>query len=207
MAEAVRAVDDAPTSRRLSKAQRRNQLIDTALAIVRDEGADRLTLGHLAARAGVSKPIAYDHFGTRGGLLIALYKFLDDKQSNALREALSAGERSLDEVVDALARAYIHCAVDTGGEWHAIGAALAGSEEMAAVHQELIDGYVQLFASVLTPYTPLTATALERRCIGLVGAGEALSAAMVRGHCTEQAAADAFAAIMRGGLHHRAGVD
>jgi AcrR family transcriptional regulator len=43
---------------RLSKAERRQQLLDTALAIVREEGADRLTLGHLAARAGVSKPIA-----------------------------------------------------------------------------------------------------------------------------------------------------
>jgi AcrR family transcriptional regulator len=188
----------------LSKAQRREQLIDTALRIVRDEGADRLTLGHLAARAGVSKPIAYDHFGTRAGLLIALYTSLDEKQSDALREALSDGERSLDEVVDVLARAYVHCAVDTGGEWHAIGAALAGSEEMAAVHQELIDGYVELFAAVLTPHTALTAPALEHRCIGFVGAGEALSAAMVRGRCTEEVAADAFAAIIRGGLNDAA---
>jgi AcrR family transcriptional regulator len=180
------AVERTSVSRRLSKAQRRDQLIDTALTIV---------------RAGVSKPIAYDHFGSRAGLLIALYKSLDEKQSNALREALSAGERSLDEVVDVLASAYVHCAVDTGGEWHAIGAALAGSEEMSAVHQELIDGYVRLFAAVLTPYTALTASGLERRCIGFVGAGEALSAAMVRGQCTEEAAAGAFAAIMRGGLH------
>jgi AcrR family transcriptional regulator len=184
----------------LSKAERREQLIATALQIVRDEGADRLTLGHLAGRAGVSKPIAYDHFGSRAGLLIALYRSLDEKQSNALRDALSGGDRNLDEVVEVLARAYVHCSVDTGGEWHAIGAALAGSEEMAAVHQELIDGYVRLFASVLTPYTALTATDLEHRCIGFVGAGEALSTAMVRGHCTEEAAADAFAAIMRGGL-------
>ena len=52
-------------SRRLSKAERRQQLLDTALRIVREEGADRLTLGHLAIRAGVSKPVTYEHFGTR----------------------------------------------------------------------------------------------------------------------------------------------
>ncbi|MFC7557085.1 TetR/AcrR family transcriptional regulator [Pseudoroseomonas wenyumeiae] len=62
--------DEQVTQRRFSKAERRRQLLDTALLIVREEGADRLTLGHLAARAGVSKPVAYDHFGTRSGLLI-----------------------------------------------------------------------------------------------------------------------------------------
>ena len=84
----------APTrtaTRRLSNAERRRQLLDTALVIVREEGADRLTLGHLAARAGVSKPVAYDHFGTRSGLLIELYRSIDAEQANALRVALADG--------------------------------------------------------------------------------------------------------------------
>ncbi|WP_413733412.1 TetR/AcrR family transcriptional regulator [Sodalis sp. RH21] len=58
-----------PSSGRLSKAERRRQLLDTVLVIIREEGADRLTLGHLAVRAGVSKPITYEHFNTRAGLL------------------------------------------------------------------------------------------------------------------------------------------
>ncbi|WP_413739026.1 TetR/AcrR family transcriptional regulator [Sodalis sp. RH21] len=187
-------------SRRLSKAQRKRQLLDTALAIVREEGADRLTLGHLAARAGVSKPVAYDHFGTRSGLLIELYKSIDIEQANALRAALTSGERSMEDMAAVLAAAYIHCAANTSGEWHAVGAALAGSGEMEAVYQELIDGYVQLFASVLKPYVTLPPGELERRCIGLVGAGEALSAAMVRGSHRESEAAETFAALIEGGL-------
>ena len=187
-------------SRRLSKAERRRQLLDTALAIVRDEGADRLTLGHLAARAGVSKPVAYDHFGTRSGLLIELYKAIDREQADALRNALTTGERSLEETVEVLAAAYIHCSADTSGEWHAVGAALAGSEEKATVYQELLDGYVRLFASVLKPHSTLSPAELERRCVGLVGAGEALSAAMVRGDCSEAEAADTFTSLIQGGL-------
>lgn len=184
-------------SSRLSKAQRRQQLLDTALAIVREEGADRLTLGRLAARAGVSKPIAYEHFGTRSGLLIELYKAIDSGQAQALRERLLALPRGLHETASVLAAAYMHCYSDTSGEWHAVGAALSGSEEMDAVHQELLGGYVDLFVAVLQPYSDLPAQELHLRCVGVVGSGEALSAAMVRGEATEQQAAEALAALMR----------
>jgi AcrR family transcriptional regulator len=190
---------EAP-QRRLSKAQRRLQLLEVALAIVRKEGADRLTLGHLAMCAGVSKPVVYEHFGTRSGLLIALYQAMDVEQSNALREALTTGDRSLGDVVERLAAAYVHCAVDTDGVWQAVGAALAGSDEKGTVHQELLDGYVQLFATVLAAHSRLSRIDLERRCVGFIGAGEALSAAMLRGQCTEAEAAQTFAALMQGGL-------
>ncbi|WP_338664367.1 TetR/AcrR family transcriptional regulator [Pararoseomonas sp. SCSIO 73927] len=186
--------------RRLSKADRRRQLLDTALLIVREEGADRLTLGHLAARAGVSKPVAYDHFGTRSGLLIELYRWIDTERVNAFRDAMAVGERSLGECVRLLADAYIHCAADRTDEFHAVGAALAGSEEKAAVFQELLDNCVRMFVSVLSPHSTLPPAELERRCIGLVGAGEALSAALVRGSLTEAEAVRAFASMIEGGL-------
>jgi AcrR family transcriptional regulator len=192
--------DGASTSGRLSKAERRRQLLETALAIVREEGADRLTLGHLAARAGVSKPIAYEHFGTRSGLLIELYRMIDRQQTAALREALTADPRGLDAIAGVLASAYMHCYADTSGEWHAIGAALSGSEEMGAIHQEMVDGSVQLFIAALEPHSDLPPALLHHRCTGLVGAGEALSASMVRGECSEAQAADALAALIRGGL-------
>jgi AcrR family transcriptional regulator len=188
------------TSRRLSKDERRRQLLDTALQIIRDEGADRLTLGHLAARAGVSKPVAYDHFGTRSGLLIELYRTIDLEQARALQSVLSTGQRSLEETAGVLATAYIHCSADTSGEWHAVAAALAGSEEKDAVLQELLDNYVQLFATVLKPHSRLPPPDLERRCVGLIGAGEALSAAMVRGQCSETEATQAFISLIQGGV-------
>ena len=191
--------------RRLPKAERRRQLLDTALAIVREEGADRLTLGHLAARAGVSKPVAYDHFGTRSGLLIELYRWIDTERVEAFRKAMTAGERSFEETVEALATAYIRCASDKTDEFHAVGAALAGSEEKAAVFQELLDNSVQMFVSVLKPHNTSPMAELERRCIGLVGAGEALSAALVRGNLGEAEAAGVFASLIKGGLRAPAG--
>ena len=191
---------DRSPRRRLSGAARRRQLLDTALAIVREEGADRLTLGHLAARAGVSKPVAYDHFGTRSGLLIQLYKWIDDERVNAFQDAMVAAHPSFDETVHTLAAAYIHCAADMTDGFHAVGAALAGSEEKAAVRQELIDHSVRMFVTVLHPHSNLPDPELERRCIGLVGAGEALSAALLRGKCEEREIAEVFASLIAGGI-------
>src|SRR5688500_17488341 len=76
------------SSKRLSKAERRAQLLDTALDVVRDEGTDALTLARVAERAGVSKPIAYQHFETRGGLLVALYERMDEAPRAKLVAAL-----------------------------------------------------------------------------------------------------------------------
>jgi hypothetical protein len=47
-----------------------------------------------------------------------------------------------------------------------------------------------MFVSVLRPFNRLTGPAATRLCVGLVGAGEGLSAAIVRGKLTE---ADAIA--------------
>jgi AcrR family transcriptional regulator len=190
----------APRSRRLSKELRRRQLLEAARLIVREEGADRLTLGRLAVRAGVSKPVAYDHFGTRSGLLIELYRWIDTDKVKAFQDAMTHGNRSFDETVNLLAAAYIECAADMEGEFQAVGAALAGSEEKAAVFEELLANSVQMFVSVLKPHSILTPAELERRCIGLVGGGEALAAAKVRGSCSEAEAVNSFDAMIKGAL-------
>jgi AcrR family transcriptional regulator len=175
-------------------------LLETALRIVREEGADRLTLGHLASRAGVSKPVAYEHFGTRSGLLIALYRWIDTERVDAFRDAMASGKRSRQETIRLLAAAYIHCAADKTDEFHTVGAALAGSEEKAAVFQELLDHSIGMFIAVLKPFDTLPVGELERRCIGLVGAGEALSAAVVRGTLPEAEAVAIFGSLIAGGV-------
>lgn len=187
-------------SRRLSKAERRRQLLDTALLIVREENADSLTLGRLAVRAGVSKPVVYDHFATRSALLIELYKWIDTERVRAFREAMSRTARSAEETAQVLASAYIQCAADNTDEFHAVGAALAGSEEKAAVFQELLDNCVRMFVSVLEPHATLASAELERCCTGLVGAGEALAGALVRGRHAQDEVIETFAALIRGVL-------
>lgn len=197
MQKTIETITGNSPSRRLSKAERRRQLLDTALLIVREENADSLTLGHLAVRAGVSKPVVYDHFPTRSALLIELYKWIDTERVRAFREGMSKTARSPEETAQVLASAYIQCAADSTDEFHAVGAALAGSEEKAMVLQELLDNCVQMFLSVLEPHATLATAELERCCVGLVGAGEALSGTLVRGRHGEKEAIEAFALLIQ----------
>lgn len=92
------AIDNRTKEPTFQSPRRRQQLLETARLIVREEGADRLTLSHLAVRAGVSKPVTYEHFETRTGLLIELYRWIDTERIAAFRtlmapEGKSTGER------------------------------------------------------------------------------------------------------------------
>ncbi|MDH4765042.1 AcrR family transcriptional regulator [Pseudomonas oryzihabitans] len=198
---AARSIPEKPvsegTGRRLSKAARRQQLLDTARVIVREEGADRLTLGYLAVQAGVSKPVVYEHFGTRSGLLIELYRWLDLAQMDAFRQAMTARQQSAEEATAALAEGYIRCVTDMQGEVGVVAAALAGSEEKTAVYQELLEHGTQMVTAVLTPHSKRSTAELQVSCIGLVGAGEALAAAVVRGALGEREAIEAFTRLVR----------
>ncbi len=187
-------------AKKLAKAARRAQLIETAMAIVREEGADALTLGHLAERAGVSKPVAYEHFETRAGLMIALCREIDEAQVVALKAAIAAAPRRLDAIAAIVAAAYMDCHLAIGPEWHAVTAALKGDEEMDRAGQAMLDGYARLYVDALGPFSPLAADALHLRCVGLIGAGEAISRDMIRGRADRAAAVAAFTALIVAGL-------
>ena len=183
-------------ARKLPKAERRDQLLDTALAIVRDEGTDALTLARVAERAGVSKPVAYEHFGTRSGLLIALCQRLDTQQIDATRAALDRAPPTLDAVAQVLSQAYVACALVAGSEWAAVSAALKGDETMEAVLCQLTDDYVALYRAALAPYVGLPEETLRRRCVTLLGAGDALSREMIAGRIDGETAASELAALI-----------
>lgn len=185
---------------KLPRADRRKQLLDVARSLIKEEGADALTLGNLAAWAGVSKPVVYDHFISRNGLLVQLYKLIDAELTAEMQQALTVGTRTFQQRVRELASAYMQCASDTSGEWHLVGAALAGSGEEAMVSRELLAGYVQMFVNVLTPYTTLNREELYLKCIGLVGAADALSIAMLQEKCREEEASDTLANLIANSL-------
>lgn len=181
---------------KLPKPDRRAQLLATAHAIAREQGTDALTLGNLAERAGVSKPIAYSHFENRSGLLIALYKQINDRQVQALEAALKRTPARLKDVARVVANAYMECYTAVGPEWHAIAAALKGDAQMDAYQRELIDGHATFYFEALAPLSPLPAGQVRRHCVGIVGAAEALSAEMVRGRISKSEAASDLASLI-----------
>ncbi|HEV7305781.1 TetR/AcrR family transcriptional regulator [Ensifer sp.] len=183
-------------NRKLAKPERRAQLIETAKEILRECGADALTLGHLAERAGVSKPIAYEHFGTREGLLIALSQEIEDRHTAKLSSALAEAPKRLDAVAGIISSVYIDCAVESGEEWQAISGALRGNAEMITTQQQQADDYVALIQAALAPFSTVPDDDLRLRCTGIAGAAEAIGRELIRGRTDEPAASANLAALI-----------
>ncbi|MFC7527989.1 TetR/AcrR family transcriptional regulator [Actinoplanes sp. GCM10030250] len=76
---------------RMSAAQRREQLIATGRQLFAERGFEATSVEEVAARAKVSKPVVYEHFGGKEGL----YAVVVDREVRALLDriatALTAG--------------------------------------------------------------------------------------------------------------------
>ena len=65
---------------RMSGSERREQLVQVATKLFAAKGFDAVTIEAIAARASVSKPVVYEHFGTKDGL----YAVIVDRELNVL---------------------------------------------------------------------------------------------------------------------------
>ncbi|MCC5952520.1 MAG: TetR/AcrR family transcriptional regulator [Acidimicrobiia bacterium] len=78
-----------PVSHDEHREERREQLLDVAVALVRSEGPF-VTMEQLAAANGVTKPIIYRHFGDRDGLVLAIARRFVDELVEALGPHVAA---------------------------------------------------------------------------------------------------------------------
>lgn len=188
------------TSRRLTRAGRRAQLLESALAIVRAEGTDALTLARVAEEAGVTKPVAYDHFGTRDGLLLALFQAYDDGQTERMRRALAERSDSVEAVARIGAAAYVDCLCDMGPEYGAIASALDASGALEQFHRTSRDAHVEEYRRAFAPFVRLDDPAGQAVLRGLLAACDGLARDAAAGHVERGVAIDALTRLMTGTL-------
>ncbi|WP_233978313.1 TetR/AcrR family transcriptional regulator [Pectobacterium versatile] len=174
---------------RLSREERHIQLIKAAWQIIREEGTEALTLGHLAERAGVTKPVVYDHFTNRSGLLAALYKEYDARQTAIMDDIIRKTEPVLDKLAAVIATSYIDCVLLQGREMPNVMAALTGTPELEQIRQEYDATFTEKCRNLFAPFCagkPPHDAALR----AMLGSAEGLSYAAVKGIITEQQAKD-----------------
>ena len=70
---------------RMSGQERREQLLDVGRKLFAEKGFDAVTVEEIAAKAGVSKPVVYEHFGGKEGL----YAVVVDREMNHLLSTIS----------------------------------------------------------------------------------------------------------------------
>jgi AcrR family transcriptional regulator len=182
--------------RRLSREERHRQLLDVAWKIVRNEGTDALTLGRLAEQAGVTKPVVYDHFGTRAGLLAVLYKAYDLRQTELMDAALEASEATLTARAAVIASSYVECVLLQGREIPGVIAALASSPELDQIKRDYEAIFMEKCRVALAPFSGAGDIA-PAGLRAMLGAAEALSNAAATGEISaEQAQEELYQTIV-----------
>ncbi|MVU77648.1 TetR family transcriptional regulator [Nocardia sp. ET3-3] len=76
-------------AKRLSPADRREQLLDAAMRIVADAGFGEVSIAAVAERADVTRPVVYDCFGSRDELLDQLIRRETGRMGAAVARAMA----------------------------------------------------------------------------------------------------------------------
>ena len=101
--EAV-AAKKSPT--RMPRDQRRAQLLDAANDVFTTNGYHAAAMDDIAEAAGVSKPVLYQHFGSKLDLYLALLDASCDRLVEVVEEALDSTEENADRVVATMGAFY-----------------------------------------------------------------------------------------------------
>nr|WP_137933055.1 TetR family transcriptional regulator [Mesorhizobium comanense] len=180
---------DAKPRRRLSRQDRHEQLVRVAWRLVREEGTEALSLGRLAELADVAKPVVYDHFGTRAGLLAVLYREFDARQTALMDAALLDSEPTLASKALVIASSYVDCVLLQGREIAGVIAALAGSPELEGIKRDYRTSFIEKCRRVLAPFSGkagIPAAGLW----AMLGAADAVSEAAAMGDISAGQARD-----------------
>ncbi|HWB67027.1 MAG TPA: helix-turn-helix domain-containing protein [Mycobacteriales bacterium] len=173
MAKAVTST----TRRRLSRADRAQQLLAVAEAVFAERGIRAVSMDEIAERAGVTKPLLYDHFGSKDGLVAAVV----EQAGQVLADTVLAAVAEAPDAETALAcglRAYFGFIDDRRSAWHALlaDAATPGSQAGAALDR-IRDRQAELIAGLLQPEAPAASGETARLYAEIiVGATERLAA-------------------------------
>ncbi|MFJ3046827.1 TetR/AcrR family transcriptional regulator [Herbaspirillum chlorophenolicum] len=172
---------------RLARPERGRQLLDISWKLIGDEGTDALTLGRVAEVAGVSKPVVYEHFGTRNGLLAALYQDFDILQTERIDASVAAARPELNDKAGIIASSYVACVLTQGREIPGVLAALSGSPELATLKRQYQKAFIGKCHDALAAFAGtrgIPAAAMW----AMLGAAESLSNAALAGDITQEQA-------------------
>ena len=85
--------------RRLPRVERVEQLLDVAQAVFAEQGYDGSSIERIARVAGISRPIVYEHFGSKDGIYLACLR----RARSQLDRALATAVEGVDDLEQRLA--------------------------------------------------------------------------------------------------------
>ena len=161
--------DQKPRGGRLPRRERRAQLLDSALEVFVAQGYHAAAMDDIAERAGVSKPVLYQHFPGKLDLYLALLDVACDQVIDNCRAALAATHDNKTRVAAAMAAFYTYVAAENGA-FRLVFESDLTSEPAVREHVERVTTEcAAMIADVIHDDTGLPGEASRLLAVSLVG--------------------------------------
>ncbi|MDO4918877.1 TetR/AcrR family transcriptional regulator [Kocuria sp.] len=163
------ASDDAPTrTRRMSRDQRKEQLLATALQVFSDGGYHATSMDEIAAAAGVSKPVLYQHFPGKRDLFLGLVEQTLTELSGRLETSLATTQTHRERVRNVIDTHFDFVRAHPQAHRLVFTADLMSFPEVAARLDEFSRSVANAVAAQLGPHTGVPSAQAQLLSRGLV---------------------------------------
>jgi AcrR family transcriptional regulator len=165
---------------KVPRAVREEQLLDVAEQVFADQGFQGASIEDIARAAGVTRPVVYDHFGSKEGIYLACIRRARVEMDRLFAEAATTSGDPAAQLWAGI-NAYFEFVERHGRAWDVLfgpGRAVAGpaAEEAARQRFETVNGIAGLFTRFMSKTgTKGDAQAIEALAHALSGSGEQLA--------------------------------
>jgi len=131
--------------KRLTAVERRNQLIEIGRTVFAERGYEATSVEEIAERAGISKPIVYEHFGGKEGLYAVIVDREMEFVIGEITVAISDGTPR--ERIEGAALAFLRYVKDRPDGFAVLSRDAPANVGMASLLAEVADRVGQIFAT------------------------------------------------------------
>jgi AcrR family transcriptional regulator len=142
-------VTDAAPTVRLPAARRRKQLLDVALRVFAERGFHPTSMNDLAEAAGVTKPVLYQHFGSKRELYLELLDDVGSRLRESIGKATSEAATPRQQVERGFAAYFRFVAEHEAAFQVLFGGGSRRDEEFAAYARRVEDSIADMVAGLI----------------------------------------------------------
>jgi AcrR family transcriptional regulator len=178
-AEADQSVEGHPHGR-VPRAVREEQLLEEAEKVFAMQGYQGTSIEDIARAAGITRPVVYDHFGSKENIYLACVRRARAELERLFDEAATKSDDPRDRLWSGI-NAYLEFVERHGRAWDVLfgqGGAVTGAagEELLRQRFATVDRIAQLFKSFAAGVTSrVDETAIQAFAHALSGSGEQLA--------------------------------